>query len=133
MAFAGKWVFEKNEKMKEFAVAAGAPPEKVDQMIDVPITVECTRDGDYYLMSFTGPKNKTVVQKFKPDEPFTEEIGPFGKTRVAIAKVEGDKMAIRGVKEGEAVEKREVIGDEMIFTFVKPGIPFVAKRYLKRA
>nr|XP_006814303.1 PREDICTED: fatty acid-binding protein, liver-like [Saccoglossus kowalevskii] len=132
MAFAGKWAFVRNEKMREFATAAGAPEDKVDKMIDVPITVDCKKDGDFYTMTFTGPE-KSIVQKFKSDAEFTEEIGPFGKKRQAIAKIDGDKMAIRGVNEGEAVEKREVIGDEMIFTFVKPGIPFMAKRYFKRA
>ncbi|XP_006814455.1 fatty acid-binding protein, liver-like [Saccoglossus kowalevskii] len=133
MAFLGKWAFVKNEKMREFVIAAGAPEENVNKMIDVDITVECTRDGDYYQMSFIGPK-KTVVQKFKPGEQFKEEIGPFGKHRQAIATFEGgNKLIIKGVNEGEAVETREINGDEMTFTFTKPGIAFVAKRFFKRA
>ncbi|XP_070579160.1 fatty acid binding protein 1-A, liver-like [Ptychodera flava] len=132
MSFGGKWAFVKSENVKEFMLAAGAPPERAENAASAQTSLECSKDGDYYVIKITGAKGNTVEQRFKPGEPFTESFAAIGKERQAVASIEGNKLTIKGVEPGQVVETREVSGDEMVFTLCKDGVGVIAKRYLKR-
>ncbi|XP_077990583.1 fatty acid-binding protein 2-like [Glandiceps talaboti] len=132
MAFLGTWETSGNENLKEFMLAAGAPPENAEKVSTVKTTVVASRDGDYYVLSATGPKGGTVEFKFIPGQEFTEAFGPLGKARQSIATVEGTTLTIRGVQPGTVVETREVNGDEMVWTLTKPGVDIVGKKFYKK-
>ncbi|XP_078001128.1 fatty acid-binding protein 10-A, liver basic-like [Glandiceps talaboti] len=133
MAFAGTWTFVKGENMKEFILASGGKPEVAEIGDTLATTIVCAKDGDYFSVKITGPKGNTVEQKFKPGEPFEENLEIFGKKRQSVASIDGGKLVIKGVEAGQAVETREVNGDEMVLSMTKDGVSVVGKRYFKRA
>ncbi|XP_070542469.1 fatty acid-binding protein 2, liver-like [Ptychodera flava] len=133
MAFAGNWTVYKSENVEKFMLAAGAPADRAANAEKAVTTLSCKKDGDFFILTSTGPKGNTIEQKFKPGVPFTESFGPIGKERQAIASIEGNKLVIKSADGSGVTETREVNGDEMVFSISKDGIGEVGRRYLKRS
>ncbi|XP_077989331.1 fatty acid-binding protein 1, liver-like [Glandiceps talaboti] len=128
MAYAGKWKYHKQENMEKFLLGLGMPAEKAKDMATVDSLVECGKAGDSLFISAT-VRGETTKQTFKYGEPFKLNVPFLGINEVVTATEEDNKLIIKGT----VTETREIQGDMMIITLVKPGIDVVGKRYLKRA
>ena len=122
----------KGENVKEFMLAIGAPADKAANAEHATTTVNCTRNGEYYVVNITGSRGNSVQQKFAPVEPFTETFAAIGKQRQAVASIVGNQVIIEAVEPGLVKETREVNGTDMTFTLSKEGCDIVAKRYFKK-
>ncbi|XP_070543734.1 fatty acid-binding protein Fh15-like [Ptychodera flava] len=126
MAFVGKWNFDREENMKEFLVAAGAPASAASSIGRTRGSVEYSQAGNSCTIK-TVSSEGTLERTFQFGKPFEMEIPGYGKKSMVVASNEGGKLVFRGSGADKITETREVQGDTMVVTLTKPGVDIAGK------
>ncbi|XP_077990615.1 fatty acid-binding protein 2, liver-like [Glandiceps talaboti] len=128
--FAGKWSFVRAENMDPLLDAIHAPHEAKELAKSHTPSIEISMHGHDFTIKADTSKGM-MHNTFKLNEPFEQKYGIIaGKSRQAMATMEGHKLIIKGMGHDpidQVVETREIHGDEMVVTWTMGDIH--AKRW----
>lgn len=96
----------------------GVPEEKRDPAKLQGATVTIKQDGNKFAITTTGGLGQVGTNTFSVPGPYSTEL--FGRAVKGNSAWEGDALVMRG--EGGAVMKREIVGNQLIYTVEFGGV-----------
>ncbi|KAJ8712731.1 hypothetical protein PYW08_008035 [Mythimna loreyi] len=136
MSFLGRtYKFVKQENFDGFLLFAGAPPDRIEQILKFSPDHRLVKDGDTYTNIIEYPDGPKVT-KFKSGEELDDVIGPEKFPIKTTYTVDGDTVIqtiLAKPEQGKATFKREYSGDDLVVTITMDKWDGVSKRYYKAA
>ncbi|XP_053617153.1 fatty acid-binding protein 1-like [Plodia interpunctella] len=131
MAYLGKeYKFVKEDNFDGFLKAIGVKDEDIAKLAHYKPATKLTKDGDYYVFTFTDPL-KTKEVKFKSGVEQDEEIRDGSKVKTTYT-VDGNVITqVLKRDDKSATFKREFDGDNLTVTITASQWDGVAHRYYK--